>query len=245
MSIARHTPFPVESQLGAFGLFNHLPDICLFAKDLNLRFTLSNPALLRMLGRSKSEDVLGKKDADFFPPHLCEMFDSYDRHLIETGEPVIDHAELIRNTNGTIDWFVTTKLPLRDADGSIIGLVGFTRNLKHFADTHDSFLAMNPVMERIIKDYAEDLSIVELSSLMAMTPGNFTRVFKRRFKMTPTKYITRVRVNVACELLMNTNLPLSIIALDTGFFDQSHFSRNFHAIKGISPSNYRKKFTLS
>lgn len=243
MNNSANVPFPVELQMGAFELFNHLPDVCLFAKDLELRFILCNPALLRMLGCNKNEDVLGKRDADFFPAHLCEMFQTYDRHLIETGEPVIDRAELIRNPNGTIDWFLTTKLPLRDASGSIIGLVGYTRNLKHFADTHNSFLSMNPVMEKIMTCYSENLSIVELAGLMAMTPGHFARVFKRRFKMTPSQYILKVRVSVACELLLNTKHLLSTIALETGFFDQSHFYRNFKYIKGISPSDYRRKYS--
>jgi PAS domain S-box-containing protein len=231
-------------QRGVFSLFQHLPDICLFAKDLELRFTLCNPALLRMLGRKRPDEVIGRRDRDIFPPHLCDMFESYDRALLRSGEPVIDHTELIRNADGSIDWYVTTKLPLRDERGTIIGLVGCTRDLKHAIDANKGFLSLDPVIDRIMTGYAENLTIPGLARLMAMSPGHFTRVFRQRFKMTPAKYIIQVRVNVACELLINSDQAISAIALDTGFFDQSHFTRNFQALKGMSPTAFRRRHRM-
>ena len=229
-------------QRGAFALFQHLPDICLFAKDMELRFTLCNPALLRMLRKTRVEEVIGLRDRDIFPPHLCDMFEAYDRALLRTGEPVIDHTELIRNADGTIDWFVTTKLPLRNEYGAIIGLVGCTRDLKHTVDASRGFLSLDPVMDRIMTGYAENLTIPGLAQLLAMSPGHFTRLFKQRFKMTPAKYIIQVRINVACEMLINSDQPISSIALDAGFFDQSHFTRNFQALKGVSPTCFRRTY---
>jgi len=73
--------------------------------------------------------------------------------------------------------------------------------------------------------------------------SQFNRQFKKKFHTTPRSYLTSVRMNAACHLLVSSDLPISDIALQTGFYDQSHFSNQFLRHRDMSPSQYRRKYS--
>jgi transcriptional regulator GlxA family with amidase domain len=79
---------------------------------------------------------------------------------------------------------------------------------------------------------------------VALSVSQFNRQFKKKFHTTPRSYLTNVRMNAACHLLVSTDLPISEIALQTGFYDQSHLSNQFTRHRGMSPSHYRSKYSL-
>jgi AraC-like DNA-binding protein len=83
------------------------------------------------------------------------------------------------------------------------------------------------------------LDIDELAAIVRMSSSHFTRSFHKSVGVTPHRYVIQNRVMRARELLTTTNLPLTEIALTTGFSDQSHFSRRFHEIVGIPPGAFR------
>jgi AraC-like DNA-binding protein len=68
---------------------------------------------------------------------------------------------------------------------------------------------------------------------------HFAREFKRTVGVAPHSYVTRRRVEKAQEMLARTDLPLSDVALASGFFDQSHLSRHFREFAGVTPAEYR------
>jgi AraC-like DNA-binding protein len=84
------------------------------------------------------------------------------------------------------------------------------------------------------------LDIDELAALVRMSPSHFTRSFHKSVGMTPHRYVIQCRVTKARELLSATQLPLTEIALTTGFSDQSHFSRRFQEVVGVPPGAYRR-----
>jgi AraC family transcriptional regulator len=65
------------------------------------------------------------------------------------------------------------------------------------------------------------------------------RVFRRHNGCSPGEYLRRIRVRRACRLLADTDRPLSAIAYDTGYADQSHFTRHFKRAMGVTPGEYR------
>ena len=89
--------------------------------------------------------------------------------------------------------------------------------------------------------YAKTLRLEDLSAQTGLNMSSFKRAFAETFNMTPWSYITTIRLNAARKLLEETNKMLSEIALDTGFFDQSHFSRTFKRERGITPGEYRRR----
>jgi AraC-like DNA-binding protein len=234
----------VASPSGLESLFDYLPDVYFFVKDRDGRFVRCNLAFAKLLQAREEEEVLGLRDADFFPRSLAENYVRDDHSVMDSADPIIDKAELVRNAEHSIDWFNTTKLPLFDASGHVIGVAGLTRDIGRMNWNNERFLYWAPVLETIISNYAEPLTTADLAARVSLSVSQFDRQFKKRFRTTPRKYITSVRINAACQLLSSTDLPISNIALQTGFYDQSHFTNQFTKIKGLSPAQYRRKFGM-
>ena len=110
-------------------LINSLPD-AIYVKDTDLRFLMANPSLLELMGAPSDEALLGKTDRDFYPAELVERYVADDRSVIATGEAIINREEpVINQTTGVKGWQLTTKVPLRNAQGQVSGLVGITKDI--------------------------------------------------------------------------------------------------------------------
>jgi AraC-like DNA-binding protein len=99
--------------------------------------------------------------------------------------------------------------------------------------------ALRRVREHIDGHLEETISIETLAGIVGLSMYHFARAFKQSEGLTPHEYLVRCRVRRAQELLASTDLPLSEIALASGFSDQSHFARRFREHVGITPSSYR------
>ncbi len=108
-------------------LIDNLPD-GIYTKDTEGRKTMANPADLKVLGCKTEADAIGKSDFDLFPKDMAEKFWADDQKVIH-GEPVINREEFVLDEKGRKHWLLTTKLPLRDEDGKIVGLMGIGRNI--------------------------------------------------------------------------------------------------------------------
>lgn len=109
-------------------LIDHLPDY-IYAKDRECRYTLDNEAHRRLLGITKLEEVLGRKVLDFFPAKLASHYDRDDQTIVRTGVPLINQEEPAVDRIGNQRWHSTTKIPLRDLQGKVSGLVCITRDV--------------------------------------------------------------------------------------------------------------------
>jgi AraC family transcriptional regulator len=87
--------------------------------------------------------------------------------------------------------------------------------------------------------YAESLTLTDIAAAAGVEPGRVARGFRRTFGEPIAGYLRRVRVTAAAELLASTDLPISQIAGDVGFADQSHLTRSFGAYLGVTPARYR------
>jgi PAS domain S-box-containing protein len=234
-----------QTPLSLDALFDYVPDVYMFAKDREGRFVKCNRSFAHLLHAVSEEQVLGKRDADFFPRHLAENYTRDDNVVISTGVPMVDKVELVRNADGSVDWYNTTKIPVMNHLGTIIGVAGVTRDLKRMRSRDIRFLSLAPVVETILGNYAQRLSISSLAAKASLSISQLDRQFRRKFHTTPRKYIINVRINAACELLVSSDLPICDIALETGFYDQSHFTNQFVRYKGMPPSQYRRKFAAT
>lgn len=109
-------------------LMNHLPDV-IFIKDRKGRFVMTNPALNRLYGCSSSEELVGKTDFDFVPKEVAQHFAEDDQRVMQSEEPLIDREESNVDQDGEVLWMLTSKIPLRDSEGNVIGLVGIGRDI--------------------------------------------------------------------------------------------------------------------
>jgi AraC-like DNA-binding protein len=81
-----------------------------------------------------------------------------------------------------------------------------------------------------------------LARLVSLSISQLDRRFKQLFQLTPQQFLLRVRLNAACQLLTSTDQNILQIALSTGFYDQSYFTKHFRRQMGMTPSAYRRKY---
>ncbi len=99
---------------------------------------------------------------------------------------------------------------------------------------------VQPVLDHVRRHYAERLPIADAADLCGMSAGRFVRMFKQACGITLVAYVHQVRMARALELLEQTTAPISSIASQLGFSDQSHFDRRFRRAFGCSPSQHRR-----
>ena len=109
-------------------IIDTMPDH-VFVKDVKSRYILDNAAHRRYLGLSDDQIIEGTTAADYFPREAVEQAEDDDLHIIETGKPVINREIPVIRDGVVAQWLETTKVPLRDTDGMIVGLVGISSDI--------------------------------------------------------------------------------------------------------------------
>lgn len=109
-------------------IIDNIPD-CIYYKDTKSRFLISNKVHSQLLGASSVDEIYGKTDFDYFTTEHASQRYMDEFHIIQTGEPLINREEQLQTYQGDLIWELTTKVPLRDNNGTIIGLVGITRDI--------------------------------------------------------------------------------------------------------------------
>jgi diguanylate cyclase (GGDEF)-like protein/PAS domain S-box-containing protein len=130
-------------------MIDQVPDY-LFIKDIDSRFVVANRAVAADLGRTP-EELIGKTDFDLHAPEFARGFYADEQRVIHTAEPAIALEESIMTTEGHRKWLSTSKVPLRDDSGKIIGIVGICRDVTerklaedqiHFLAHHDALTGL-------------------------------------------------------------------------------------------------------
>ncbi len=101
----------------------------IYVKDRESRFLLANKAVTRLMGEKDPEDLIGKTDFDFYSASDAQNFRQDERQVIEEEKPLVDREESFYSPDGRLGWILTNKLPLRNIDGEIIGVVGMGLNI--------------------------------------------------------------------------------------------------------------------
>jgi PAS domain S-box-containing protein len=109
-------------------LIDNLPDR-IYVKDNQGRKVICNQADWQATGAKSVEDVIGKSDFDLYSPELASQYWADDQKVIETGLSILNREELGRDPDGNQVWVMTTKVPLLDGNGQILGLVGVGRDI--------------------------------------------------------------------------------------------------------------------
>ncbi|MCH2208712.1 MAG: AraC family transcriptional regulator [Lentisphaerales bacterium] len=222
--------------------FNYEPDAFVFAKDTKFRFTMMNNCLLKRLGLKSESEVLGKTDYDFFDTKMADLFRIEDEEVFECKQPVMNRVWSVPNGRGGLDWYVSSKYTLFNYKNMLVGYIGIMRGTAKAATILEPYSKFSNVIEYIQKNYASNIEISRLAEMSNLSISQFERQFKKILELTPIKFINKVRMDNACELLLKTDQPLASIALECGFYDHSYFTRKFKIAYGVTPHQYRKQF---
>src|SRR5579859_6315317 len=133
---------PTNAQMLLEALFENIPDRIYF-KDTKSRFIKASKALALRLGLKNPNDAIGKTDYDFFPPEKAREFFEDEQKIIQSGQPLINKVEKQVLANGESGWASTTKVPLRDRNGVIVGIVGINRDITALKNAEQKIETIN------------------------------------------------------------------------------------------------------
>ena len=114
----------------------------------------------------------------------------------------------------------------------------FTQSTQRSQSSHESII-LKPALDYIKKNYARNISLNNMASLCNISTSYFSKLFRRFIGENFSNYINKLRIEKAAELLAETDIPITNIALDLGYEDSGYFIKVFKKIKGVTPSAHR------
>lgn len=110
------------------------------------------------------------------------------------------------------------------------------------SERNNKFLAFENTIKFIEENYSRNITLDELAKNSNLSRKYFSEYFKKITGKGPIEYINKFRIEQACQMLIDTNLNITEIALDCGFNNLSYFIKAFKEEKNITPTKYRKAF---
>ena len=222
-------------------ILEHLADVYFYVKDVNSRWQECNSAALTLFNAARKSDVLGKSDWDFYPEQIAREIIQDDRSVIECGRPIVNKLEVIVDETGRLLWVLTTKTPARNREGRVCGVIGLTRPVGTTDMLPEDYRQFSKVIDYVKNHYRSSLEVSELARIACLSESQFRKRFVKLFKISPSKFINRIRVQTAARLLLSGDLSIAGVALQCGFCDQSYFTRQFSNFFGLTPKKYRDR----
>jgi transcriptional regulator GlxA family with amidase domain len=155
------------------------------------------------------------------------------------GDVAEKHLLRLRDTTGLERFAEFARLLGRLARATDYRLLS-TAQLKGQDDDVEAIARVNSVVNFIAENYREELSAQAIAERLQMSPSQFARFFRRATGNGFIDFVTRIRVNKACQLLMDTDLYVADICREVGFHNLANFNRRFLELKGLTPREFRR-----
>jgi AraC-like DNA-binding protein len=222
-------------------MFDHLSNVFFFAKDLESRLVSASKPILERLGVKDEREIIGTTDDQFFPEAIAKGFREDDHFVFTTGTTLPNRLEVWFDEKKNLDWFLTTKVPLKDNRGKVFGLMGVTRQADNLPSrpfcentaTAISYLENNS--DRI-------LTTAEIAEVCGLSERTLHRKILETTGTTPYELMLKIRIRKAAESLITyPQKSILEIALLHGFCDQSSFTQHFRKRTGMTPKKFRQR----
>jgi PAS domain S-box-containing protein len=188
----------------------------IFAKDTEDRFLMANTTLARIMGIASPDELVGHTDSELLGPEIAQRYHVLDERVIRHGEELIDIQETSSDSAGNLRWDLTTKVPLRDGEGKIRGLVAISRDITAQKLAEHRLLAANEELSRGHEELLDALSRLRAAH-EELRSAQSQLVEAEKFKS-----IGRLAVGVAHEV----KNPLAIAFMGLDFISQESFPKD-------------------
>jgi PAS domain S-box-containing protein len=222
-------------------LFDRSPDVAFFVKDAAGRYVAVNESLVARHGLKSKSQVIGKCPREICPGDFGRIPTEQDEKVLRSGRPLVDHLEMQWHRPNDPVWCLTTKLPILDEDGAVVGLIGFSRDIRVPVQPHEIPQDFALALAEFEQGLALEVTPAWLAQRSKLSPQRLARLTKRLFSLTPNQFITKSRIAAASRMLSNPNQSVAEIAHACGFSDHSAFTRAFRSATGITPSEFRSR----
>lgn len=221
-------------------LFDLMPDIVFFVKDMAGRYVVVNQTLVRRCGYRSKQALLGKTVSEVFPARLAAMYAAQDARVLQSAAQLRDQLELHLYPNRSPGWCLTQKLPLYDRQNQRIGMSGISRDLAAPDQNHPVYEKLVQAVDYLHQHFSRMVSMAELVGLTGLSVAQLERNFHKIFSLTPRQMMVKIRLDAASAMLADPAHSITEVALACGYQDHSAFSRVFKATVGMTPSEYRE-----
>lgn len=222
-------------------LFDQVPDIAFFIKDHLGRYVAVNKTLIQRCGQLSKTDIIGKTADQIFPPPLGSAYALQDQQVLKTARSINGQLELHLYPGGLEGWCLTYKEPILDSRKMIIGVSGISRDLHSSLQHGDGLSSIAKVLSHIKQNIDQPLRLPELAEIANLSVYQLDQRIRALYQMSAGQCITRARIDAACHMLITTAKSITNIALDSGYSDQSAFTRQFKQTTGLTPKAYRDR----
>jgi two-component system, sensor histidine kinase and response regulator len=161
-------------------LMDHLPDLIYF-KDAESRFTAVNRLYLLRAGFESVSQIIGKTDRDLFSGEIADSAFAVEQRIMREGEPVVGIEEDVSWSDGRRSWLSTSKVPLRDAAGKIVGTFGLSRDVTERKTANEAVANYARQQEAISHLGQKGLQGVGAAELFVEVAGSVTRTLEVEF----------------------------------------------------------------
>ncbi|MDY6875837.1 MAG: ATP-binding protein [Chloroflexota bacterium] len=163
-------------------LIDALPDF-IYVKDTEGRFALANVATAHNVGLTAPDEIIGKTGSDLGLPGSAEQCHVLEQQVMRSGQAVVNVEEVRIDPAGNEEWGLTDKVPLRDTQGKIVGLVNITRDVTEIKRTEEVLRERTEALERSNREL-EQLAYVashDLQEPLRMVTS-YLQLIERRYK---------------------------------------------------------------
>jgi PAS domain S-box-containing protein len=219
-------------------LLEDVPHVMFCAKDQSGAYLTVNQAFADRAGARTADEVVGRHAEDLFDDELASSYSRQDAELWASRQPLRNQLELIRRPDGTLGWYVTTKVLITEVDGTAF-LASVSVDLRAAGDAPTAHAGIADAVAYIRGHCTERVLVGDVADAASMSVVQLERATRRIIGISIRQLLVRFRVERAIGLLATTDLSLSDVAVRCGYYDQSAFTRQFRRVVGISPGAYR------
>ncbi len=179
-------------------LIDSMPDF-IYVKDSEGRLLLANKAVIRSLGVDTLQELIGKTEIELFPGELTAQFSIAEQAVLDSGQPLINQEEPSKaKATGAQSWLLTTRVPFRDSQGKLAGLMGISRDITEHKQAEEKIRQQKELLESMIESITQPFYVVDVTDYRITIANSEARQLYNVSENT-TCYTLAHRTSTPCD----------------------------------------------
>ena len=180
----------LDCQPELLNLLELLVNVMFCMKGVDGRYLAVNAAFVRRAGKKSKREVIGRQANELFREELAQRYEEQDTEVFATGQPLRDELEIIRREDGSLGWYLTTKLPVFDTDGAVNGLVSISADLNTDQNAPE-MVELKGMIDVVHARLSDTIRNADLAEAAHCSESQLERRVRKVFGCSPTQYVLR------------------------------------------------------